>query len=192
MRQVRLPTERVTVTALSDPSVDQSPADMPPNNMPPSQRPRIRWGAHFERLLFAVLAVALVAVLVQRLTDSDSDTDSASVAAPAPTRTLADSAAELEAKAANDPGNATLWQQLTQVYVQRAAQTLDPSFYGRAEASIAKAKQLAELLHVFLANKKDMTAGGAAPEERDRIRANAQMVAQRAELLEKAVRRMGI
>ena len=63
---------------------------------------------------------------------------------------------------------------------------------SKQKAELPKAKQLSELLQLFLAQKKDLVADGATPEERERIRAKAQMVAQRAEILEKLVRRMGI
>lgn len=53
-------------------------------------------------------------------------------------------------------------------------------------------KQLTELLHIFLENKKSLVADGAAPSERERIRANAMMIADRAERVEKLVRKMAM
>lgn len=63
---------------------------------------------------------------------------------------------------------------------------------SKQQAELPKAKQLADLLHLFLGQKKDLAADGVSAAERERIRSNAQMVARRAELLEKSVRRMGL
>ena len=105
-------------------------------------RPKRRWGVHLGRLLYALLAVAIVSTLYSRFA-GDDPTALPTAAAPAAAKTLEQSATELEVKASRDPGNATTWQQLTQVYVQRAAQTLDPRFYGRAESALATARDLA-------------------------------------------------
>jgi len=96
---------------------------------------------HLERLLFAMVAVTLVGVLYQRFTGPDPSAPVVEAAAPA--RTLEQSVAELEARAADTPDEPAVWQQLAQLYVQRAAQTLDPSFFNRAEAAAAKATALA-------------------------------------------------
>lgn len=109
----------------------------------PTKRRRFGWGRHLERLLWAMVAVAIVGIGVQRFTRDDAATAGGGAAgAPAP-ESLADTATELELKTQRDPDNATTWQQLTQVYVQRAAQTLDPGYFGRAAAAADRASSLA-------------------------------------------------
>ena len=62
----------------------------------------------------------------------------------------------------------------------------------RQQAELTNVKQLSELLHVFLDNKKTLVAHGAGPEDRERIRLYAKSVADRAEMLEKTLRRMAM
>ncbi len=63
---------------------------------------------------------------------------------------------------------------------------------AQQQTTLADVKQLTELLHIFLENKKSLVADGASPSERERIRANAMMVAARAERVEKLVRKMSM
>lgn len=127
----------------------------------PTKRRRFGWGRHLERLLWAMVAVAIVGIGVDRFTASDESTPSGAAtgggAGPA-ARTLAETAGELELATQRDPGDATAWQELTQVYVQRAAQTLDPSFYGRATAAADRASALAPDAPATLAAKAALAA----------------------------------
>lgn len=62
----------------------------------------------------------------------------------------------------------------------------------RQRATLDNTRQLAELMKVFLDNKKTMIADGASPAEREMLRAQAVGVAKRAELIEKNVSKMGL
>lgn len=62
----------------------------------------------------------------------------------------------------------------------------------RQRATLDNTRQLAELMKVFLDNKKTLVSDGASPEEREMLRAHAVGVAKRAELIEKNVSKMGL
>lgn len=62
----------------------------------------------------------------------------------------------------------------------------------RQRATLDNTRQLAELMKVFLDNKKTLVADGASPEEREMLRAQAVGVAKRAEMIEKNVSKMGL
>jgi len=122
------------------------PAEMQPDESFPDQpstreRRRLGVGRHFERVLWAMLAIAVATFGVQHLSASNEPSPPATRAKPA--STLAQSATELELRVQQDPTNAVLWQQLTQIDIQRAAQTLDPSFYQRATTALERARALA-------------------------------------------------
>ena len=81
------------------------------------------------------------------------------------------------------------------IAIQSLMETLESKsgeLYSKQQANLSSAKQLSELLNVFVANKKNLVADGATPEERERIRAYALMVSQRADSLEKSIRRMAL
>lgn len=112
-------------------------------DQPIERRDRPDRGRHVERFLIALVAVALVGIGIQRFRGADDRTATARPAGPAAATSPAGTAAELEVRAAQDPDNPVVWQRLAQVYVQRAAQTLDPAFYGRASAAVDQATALA-------------------------------------------------
>ncbi len=62
----------------------------------------------------------------------------------------------------------------------------------RQRASLDQTKKLAELMNVFLNNKKALVADGATSEDREAIRLQALGAAKRAELIEKNVVKMGL
>lgn len=66
------------------------------------------------------------------------------------------------------------------------------SMNERQRASLDTSKKLAELMNVFVSNKKSMVADGASGEEREMLRAQALGAAKRAELIEKNVMQMGL
>ena len=51
---------------------------------------------------------------------------------------------------------------------------------------------MAEILNVFVENKKQMLASVTSPKDRDSVRYQAIGVAQRAELIEKTIARLGL
>ncbi len=63
---------------------------------------------------------------------------------------------------------------------------------SKQQVELQNARQLTDLLHIFLDNKKTLVADGASPEERERIRQHARSVADRADRLEKVLLRMAI
>ncbi len=123
-------------------SLDTRQHAEPQADLPSTRRPRrLGVGRRFERILWAMLAIALVTFGVQRLSSFHEPSSPASRAKPA--KTLTETATELELRVQQDPTNAILWQQLTQIDIQRAAQTLDPSFYQRATTALERARALA-------------------------------------------------
>lgn len=86
--------------------------------------------------------VALIGGLgVGRLTSTASD--STIEAQPAPSvRTLADHIADLEERSQRQPDDAGTWLALGAAYVQRVAQTGDPSTYAPAEVAFDRAEDL--------------------------------------------------
>lgn len=83
--------------------------------------------------------------------------------------------------------NATKIQDLV-----KELETSGAALNQRQRATLDNTRQLAELMKVFLDNKKTMIADGASPEEREMLRAQAVGVAKRAELIEKNVSKMGL
>ncbi|MBI4893094.1 MAG: hypothetical protein HY821_20895 [Acidobacteria bacterium] len=80
-------------------------------------------------------------------------------------------------------------------HIQQLLETLESnsgSFNAKQKEALDTSKKLAELMNVFLNNKKQMTQDGASSEEREAIRQQALGAAKRAELLEKNVMRMGL
>lgn len=102
-----------------------------------------RWGGRLERLLLAMVVVGVVSAGVRWLTDESPSQNASSGTASSPAASSPQEVAiQLEARAAKDPDNPAVWQQLAAVYVERGAQTLDPSFYGRATAAAERAGSL--------------------------------------------------
>lgn len=62
----------------------------------------------------------------------------------------------------------------------------------RQRASLETSHKLAEVMNVFVENKKTLVAGSASREEREQLRGQALGVAKRAELIEKHVSKMGL
>lgn len=60
----------------------------------------------------------------------------------------------------------------------------------RKKASFEQARQVADVMSVFVDNKKNIAQNGLEAADRERLRMNAIGVAQRAELLEKALSRL--
>ncbi len=60
----------------------------------------------------------------------------------------------------------------------------------RRKASLEQARKVADVMSVFVDNKKNITGNGLDAAERERLRMNAIGVAQRAELLEKTLSRI--
>lgn len=54
------------------------------------------------------------------------------------------------------------------------------------------ARKVAEILNVFIANKKQMLSAVSSPRDRDNVRFQAIGVAQRAEMIEKTISRLGL
>jgi len=63
---------------------------------------------------------------------------------------------------------------------------------SKQKARLDNTKALAELMNVFVVNKKNLLADGASAEDREQLRANAMSVAKRAELIEANLLRMGL
>lgn len=63
---------------------------------------------------------------------------------------------------------------------------------AKQRQQIETARKVAEILNVFIENKKAMLASVASPEDRENIRYQAIGVAQRAEMIEKTVAKLGL
>jgi septal ring factor EnvC (AmiA/AmiB activator) len=66
------------------------------------------------------------------------------------------------------------------------------SFTAKQRESLDTSRKLAEVMDVFVDNKKTMVADGASSEERNALRMQSLGTAKRAELIEKNVLRMGL
>ena len=71
-------------------------------------------------------------------------------------------------------------------------ETSTSNLNDRQRAALDRSVKLAEVMNVFLNNKKTMLADGASAEEIATMRAQAIGVAKRAELIEKSVSKMGL
>lgn len=63
---------------------------------------------------------------------------------------------------------------------------------AKQKARLDNTKVLAELLNVFVENKKNLVSDGASASERELLRANAMSAAKRAELIETNLLRLGL
>lgn len=63
---------------------------------------------------------------------------------------------------------------------------------ARQRQQLETARKVAEILNVFIENKKQMLSQVASPRDRDQIRYQALGVAQRAEMIEKAISKLGL
>jgi hypothetical protein len=66
------------------------------------------------------------------------------------------------------------------------------NFNERQRAALDMSQKLAEVMNVFVENKKTMVAGAATREEISQFRGQALGVAKRAELIERHVAKMGL
>jgi tetratricopeptide (TPR) repeat protein len=112
-----------------------APAPRPVSTDPESfgrRRPLPAW-------TFAVVAVVAGIAIARFFT-----VDTSPSVAPAPdVRGLDGSVAALERRVATNPEDAAAWQALGPAYLRQAAETGNPSFYGRAEAALDRAAELA-------------------------------------------------
>ncbi len=63
---------------------------------------------------------------------------------------------------------------------------------SRQRQQLETARKVAEILNVFIENKKQMLASVSSPRDRDNVRFQAIGVAQRAEMIEKTISRLGL
>lgn len=63
---------------------------------------------------------------------------------------------------------------------------------ARQRQQLETARKVAEILNVFIENKKQMLASVTSPRDRDQVRYQAIGVAQRAEMIEKTISRLGL
>lgn len=63
---------------------------------------------------------------------------------------------------------------------------------ARQRQQLETARKVAEILNVFIENKKQMLASVTSPREREQVRYQAIGVAQRAEMIEKTISKLGL
>jgi len=63
---------------------------------------------------------------------------------------------------------------------------------AKQRQQLETARKVAEILNVFIENKKQMLASVTSPRDRDQVRYQAIGVAQRAEMIEKTISRLGL
>jgi hypothetical protein len=63
---------------------------------------------------------------------------------------------------------------------------------SRQRQQLETARKVAEILNVFIENKKQMLASVTSPRDRDTVRYQAIGVAQRAEMIEKTISKLGL
>jgi len=63
---------------------------------------------------------------------------------------------------------------------------------SKQRQQLETARKVAEILNVFIENKKQMLASVSSPRDRDNVRFQAIGVAQRAEIIEKTISRLGL
>jgi hypothetical protein len=63
---------------------------------------------------------------------------------------------------------------------------------ARQRQQLETARKVAEILNVFIENKKQMLASVTSPRDRDQVRYQALGVAQRAEMIEKTISKLGL
>ncbi|MEJ5369956.1 MAG: hypothetical protein WHT08_16705 [Bryobacteraceae bacterium] len=63
---------------------------------------------------------------------------------------------------------------------------------ARQRQQLETARKVAEILNVFIENKKQMLASVSSPRDRDNVRYQAIGVAQRAEMIEKTISKLGL
>lgn len=63
---------------------------------------------------------------------------------------------------------------------------------ARQRQQLETARKVAEILNVFIENKKQMLASVTSPRDRDNVRYQAIGVAQRAEMIEKTIAKLGL
>ncbi len=103
--------------------------------------PRRTWRDRWPTLVGVGLVLVLVAASVWRFVSFGDD--QAAAPALAGSGGVAEQITVLEARSSADPDNAQVWQQLGLLYIARAAEIEDPTFYVRSRAALDRATALA-------------------------------------------------
>lgn len=128
----------VSIAFPKAPSARGSGGDRAPRGRGAGPRPPSRRFAYIGAVVALLVAVAALVRFATADTSSSPD-----AAIPAASAAPADRAAALEAAVEADPEDLGSWQELGRVYLRRAYETGDPTYYDLADRALQRAEALA-------------------------------------------------